>query len=64
MPDKCCKHNKVKREERSMKENQQKNKIKNALKNISEKKNYHEDNIINKVDKIYTYKIIYPKTGI
>lgn len=38
MPDKCCKNNKVKREERSMKENQQKNKIKNALKNISEKK--------------------------
>ena len=64
MPDKCCKNNNVKREERSMKENQQKNKIKNALKNISEKKNYHEDNIINKVDKIYTYKIIYPKTGI
>lgn len=38
MPDKYCKTNKVKREERSMKENQQKNKIKNALKNISGKK--------------------------
>ena len=38
MPDKYCKNNKVKREERSMKENQQKNKIKNAPQNISEKK--------------------------
>lgn len=63
MPDKYCKNNKVKREERRMKENQQKNKIKNAPQNISEKKNYHDDNMVNKVDKIYTYKMIYLQIG-
>ena len=46
-----------------MKENQQKNKIKNAPQNISEKKNYHDDNMVNKVDKIYTYKMIYLQIG-
>lgn len=32
-------------------------------KTFQKKKNYHDDNMVNKVDKIYTYKMIYPQIG-